>query len=76
MYTQSPCVPNRQVLKLHGHNAIRLPPYHAELNAIELIWSNLKGFVGRQNFQFKKAKVEELTLEGIGSELLLPVARF
>ena len=30
-------------------------------------WSNLKGFVGRRNLQFKKTKVEELTLEVIGS---------
>ena len=56
-----------KLLKSHGHTAIRLPPYHAELNAIELIWSNLKGFVGRRNLEFKKAKVETLTQEGIES---------
>ena len=50
-----------KVLKSHGHTAICLPPYHAELNAIELNWSNLKGIVGRRNLQFKKAKVETLT---------------
>ena len=54
-----------KVLKSHRHTAIRLPPYHAELNAIELIWSNLKGYVGHRNLKFKKAKVEELTQEGI-----------
>ena len=56
-----------KVLKSHGHTANRLPPYHAILNAIELIWSILKRFVGRQNLQFKKTKSEELTQEGIES---------
>lgn len=32
-----------EVLEQHGHKALRLPPYHADLNAIELIWSQLKG---------------------------------
>ena len=32
-----------QMLSQHGHLALRLPPYHADLNPIELIWANLKG---------------------------------
>ena len=56
-----------KVLKSHGHTANCLPPYHAILNAIELIWSILKRFVGRQNLQFTKTKSEELTQEGIES---------
>ena len=31
------------ILKRHGHQCLRLPPYHAEFNPIELIWGNLKG---------------------------------
>ena len=31
-----------ETLKQHGHIAIRLSPYHAELNSIELIWAMLK----------------------------------
>ena len=34
-----------EMLKEHGHTAIRLPPYHADLNPIELIWANLKGLL-------------------------------
>ena len=30
-----------ETLKQYGHIAIRLPPYHAELNSIELIWAML-----------------------------------
>ena len=28
-----------ETLKQHRHTAIQLPPYHAELNSIELIWA-------------------------------------
>ena len=32
-----------EILGRHGHQVLRLPPYHAEFNPIELIWGNLKG---------------------------------
>ena len=54
-----------KVLKSHGHTAIRLPPYHAELNAIELILSKLKGYVRHRNLRIKQAKVEELAQDGM-----------
>lgn len=34
-----------EVLERHGHKPLRLPPYHADLNAKELIWSQLKVYV-------------------------------
>lgn len=45
----------------------RLPPYHCELNPIELIWSNVKGFIARRNTQFKLANLQSLLLEAIDS---------
>ena len=27
----------------HGHKVVRLPPYHCDLNPIEMVWSQLKG---------------------------------
>ena len=30
-----------QLLKRYGHTVLRLPPYHPDLNAIEMIWGNL-----------------------------------
>lgn len=56
-----------QLLKTHGHLALRLPPYHADLNAIELIWSNLKGYIGRRNLRFRMADVQSLIQEGVDS---------
>ena len=52
-----------QTLKQHGHVAIRLPPYHAELNSRELIWAKLKGKVAKTNLAFKKKEVQKLTEE-------------
>ena len=54
-------------LKQHGHTAIRLPPYHAELNSIELIWAMLKGKVARSNLTFKKKDVKKLTEDAFES---------
>ena len=33
----------------HGLAIVRLPPYHCEFNAIELIWGQVKGDVARHN---------------------------
>lgn len=33
----------------HGHRVIRLPPYHCEYNAIELVWAQIKGYAARHN---------------------------
>ena len=41
------------ILQSHGHDCIRLPPYHADLNAIELVWAKIKRQVAEKNFSFK-----------------------
>lgn len=48
-----------------GHEVVRLPPYHCELNPIELVWSQVKGYVASKNTDFKIDSVEKLLLEGI-----------
>ncbi|XP_077508699.1 uncharacterized protein LOC144120102 [Amblyomma americanum] len=44
----------------HGHEVLRLPPYHCEFNPIEQVWSMVKGFVEKRNKAFTLAEVEEL----------------
>jgi hypothetical protein len=57
--------PNRQVyvidklLSEHGHSVLRLPPYHPELNPIELMWALVKNYVAAHNDKFNNVKVEE-----------------
>lgn len=47
-------------LQKHGHSVLRLPPYHPELNAIELIWADVKNWVAANNVTFKIADVKQL----------------
>lgn len=44
---------------------LRLPPYHCELNPIELIWAQIKNEVASKNQSFKLARVKELFLQAV-----------
>lgn len=39
---------------------LRLPPYHCELNPIELVWAEIKNFVSTRNTTYKMKDVELL----------------
>lgn len=53
------------IAKAAGHDVVRLPPYHCEFNPIELIWSQVKGYVAANNTTFTLADVEKLLRESI-----------
>lgn len=46
---------------------LRLPPYHCELNPIELVWAQIKSEVARKNKTFKLADVKILLNEAISN---------
>ncbi|GBM61225.1 hypothetical protein AVEN_65357-1 [Araneus ventricosus] len=48
-----------------GHKVLRLPPYHCELNPIELIWAQVKCYIAHQNQTFKLPEVKNLLLEAL-----------
>ena len=52
-----------EILRTHGYVSLRLPPYHADLNAIELIWGDVKGYIARKNLSFKFSNVKLLIEE-------------
>ena len=54
-----------RVLSANGHQILRLPPYHCDLNPIELIWADMKGYVSRNNCSFKVKDVRALIGESI-----------
>lgn len=38
-----------ELLGEHGHTVIRLPPYHCDLNPIELVWAMVKKRIAEEN---------------------------
>lgn len=48
------------LLREHGHIALRLPPYHPDLNPIESIWAQVKNNIARKNVDFKLETVRAL----------------
>ena len=50
-----------KILQEYGHDCLRLPAYHADLNSIELTWATMKGYIARRNVSFKMTNVIQLT---------------
>ena len=50
-----------KIANLHGHEALRTTVRHSELNPIELIWAQVKGFVAKNNITFRLKDAKELT---------------
>ena len=51
--------------KATGRTILRLPPYHCELNPIELAWAVVKGHVKANNKTFHLADVKRLLIQGV-----------
>uniref|UniRef100_A0A2S2PF27 Tc1-like transposase DDE domain-containing protein n=1 Tax=Schizaphis graminum TaxID=13262 RepID=A0A2S2PF27_SCHGA len=54
-----------ELVKAKNHTVLRLPPYHCELNPIELAWSSVKNHVRINNTTYKLPDVKNLLIEGI-----------
>ena len=50
----------KTVAKEYGHEILRLPPYHCELNPIELAWAAEKNYVAGENKDMSLDSVEKL----------------
>ena len=48
------------IAKNAGHETLRLPPHHWELNPIEMVWGVLKNYVATENKDMTLKSVEEL----------------
>jgi len=53
LHKPAPAYTVDQLIREHGHEVLRLPPYHPDCNAIELIWSQLKSIVRTRNLTFR-----------------------
>ncbi|CAH2087754.1 unnamed protein product [Euphydryas editha] len=55
------------MLEKHGHKVVRLPPYHCDLNPIELIWSVLKRRIAVKNVGQEAKNIVKITEEAFSS---------
>ncbi|XP_072377806.1 uncharacterized protein [Diabrotica undecimpunctata] len=56
-----------ELAKAQNKTVLRLPPYHCELNPIELIWADAKNFVAANNKTFKFADVKILLNDALNN---------
>ncbi|XP_050302793.1 uncharacterized protein LOC126740708 [Anthonomus grandis grandis] len=49
-----------EIAKTQNKTVLRSPPYHCELNPIELIWAEAKNFVAKHNTTYKLSDVKDL----------------
>lgn len=54
-----------EIAKVAYKTVVRLPPYHCELNPIELAWSSAKHYVRMNNTTYKLQDVRRLLEEGV-----------
>lgn len=46
-----------EMVKAAGHEVVRLPPYHCELNPIEMAWAQVKRYAKSNNREFTLEKL-------------------
>ncbi|XP_045770001.1 uncharacterized protein LOC123870678 [Maniola jurtina] len=57
------------IIKGHGHEIVRLPPYMCDLNPVEFAWGDIKRFVREHELKsdFSSTQLEELTVNAIST---------
>ncbi|CAH2034916.1 unnamed protein product, partial [Iphiclides podalirius] len=56
-----------ELLTAHGHEVLRLPPYHCDLNPVEKVWSLVKRKVADKNVEQDPKEIVKLTVEAFES---------
>lgn len=56
-----------ELMKAHGHEILRLPPYHCDLNPIEYIWNLVKQRVADKNVNQSEKEIKKITRDAINS---------
>nr|XP_031841206.1 uncharacterized protein LOC116430775 [Nomia melanderi] len=51
-----------KLLQSHGHEVLRLPPYHPDLNPIELVWGDIKNKVDKECLSAKLKENKDFLL--------------
>ena len=62
-----------KIIESKGHMVVRLPPYHCDLNPIEMVWGITKGSVAKNNTTFKLEDIKEHIINALNE---IPEATF
>lgn len=54
-----------EMFKKYNHDVLRLPPYHPDLNPIEMAWAAIKGHVAAKNVGWNVTRTMELIQEKV-----------
>jgi hypothetical protein len=54
-----------EMAKSANKTVLHILPYHCKLNAIELVWAHIKGYVAASNKTFRMREVKELLEEAV-----------
>lgn len=54
-----------EMFKRNNHDVLRLPPYHPDLNPIEMAWAAIKGHVAAKNVDWNVTRTMELIREKV-----------
>lgn len=54
-------------MRQHGHDVLRLPPYHPDIDLIDNIWNIAKQWVALHNTAVKIVDIETLTKNKFGT---------
>ncbi|XP_076278399.1 uncharacterized protein LOC143208148 [Lasioglossum baleicum] len=66
-----------ELIKLRGHNVLRLPPYMSNLNPMELAWAKIKRIIRENNTgTLSSAVLKTLTMSAIKSVTIEDWAKF
>ncbi|KAF7401525.1 hypothetical protein HZH68_007345 [Vespula germanica] len=59
-----------EIAKLKNIIVLRLPPYHCELNPIEIIWTEVKDYIVKKNIMFRDVDMKESFYEELFCDAL------
>jgi transposase len=59
------CYSVDKIIENSGRKFIRLPPYHCQFNAIEMVWSQMKQFFGKYNLDNNFKQIYDLIIRSL-----------